>query len=167
MKSIITNSMFYKAQIIFTVCLLLNIMSLKVVAQTGSSDPVSYTIEAPETVKAGDKFTISVVFNIKPGWFLYAPIEKNTVLGKIPTEVTFKVPEDIKKLGEMELLDETLFFDTYRGDGISMFQKFQVDKSVFSGKYIIKANVVYQTCNEDICYPPVRKKIDLVIVVVN
>ena len=157
--------MIYKIQILVACWLLLNILSSEVEAQSISGDPVSYTIEAPESVKAGDYFTIITVFNIEPGWYIYAPIDMNTTRGKIVTKVSFKVTDGFKKTGVLELPDQSRFFDTYSGNNVRMSQKFQVEKSMLPNKQTIKANIIYQTCNDDICYPPVRKKIDIVITV--
>lgn len=159
--------MFYKAQIVVVFILLLNTKGSQLVAQVGELvapiDPVSYTIQAPESVKSGDVFTITTVFNVETGWYVYAPIAMNTAEGKIPTKVSFKIPDGIKKIGGLELPDKNEFFNTYRGSNIRMSQKFQVDKSVTPGKLMITARIVYQTCNDDICYPPVREKTDVAV----
>ena len=158
--------MLYKIQIVITCWfMVMGTMYSQVVARRISGDPVSYTIKYPETAKAGEKFTITTVFNIESGWYVYAPIDMNTAMGKIPTKVSFKTLDGFKKLGGLELPDEDRFFDTYRGNDVRMSQKFQVEKNMLPGKYTLKANVLYQTCNEDICYPPVTKKIDIVITV--
>ncbi|WP_303318439.1 protein-disulfide reductase DsbD domain-containing protein [Flavivirga abyssicola] len=155
--------MFYKVKIALTYCLLVSMMSSFVMAQEASKDPVSYTIEAPEMVQVGDVFTINTVFNIQPSWYVYAPVALNTSKGKIPTKVTFKVPEGVKKINGLELPDKNRFFDTYSGKDVRMCQNFEVEKGAVSGKHTIKANIIYQTCNGDICYPPVREKVDVVI----
>ncbi|MDO5971216.1 protein-disulfide reductase DsbD family protein [Flavivirga aquimarina] len=157
--------MFYKTQAVIVFILLLNNVGTPMVAQSTSGDPVNYTVEAPETVKAGDEFVISTVFNIAPNWYVYAPIAMNTAQGKIPTKVSFKVPAGIKKMGTLQLPDQNVFFDTYRGQNIRMSQKFQVVKDLEAGKQTIVANIIYQTCNDETCYPPVRKKIDIAITV--
>ena len=157
--------MFYKTQTLFIIWLMTFIGGARILAQSISSDPVSYIIEAPEIVKVGDTFTISVVFNIQPNWYVYAPIDINTARGKIPTRVVFKTSESFKKIGLLKLPDSNRFFDKYRGKDVRMSQEFQVEKNTLPDKYSIKGNLVYQTCNDDICYPPVRKTIDIEIIV--
>ncbi|AOW18155.1 hypothetical protein LPB03_12130 [Polaribacter vadi] len=157
--------MFYKAQIIVTVWLLLITTVSHVEDQTRFNTPVSYTIEAPEKVRLGERFVITVAFSIEPSWYLYAPIAINTDQGRIPTKVTFKIPNGLKIIGELELPDQNRFYDTYSGDDVRMSQEFQVEKNISSGKQTIKANIIYQTCNDEICYPPVRKTIDIIITV--
>ena len=129
-------------------------------AQQDSKDPINYVIEAPEIIKSGDQFTITTVFNIKSGWYIYAPISTNVERGKIVTNVSFKIPSGIRKIGELDLPNE--FLDTYKGENIRMTQKFEVEKNINSGKYMFEANIVYQTCSDLMCYPPVWKKVNIV-----
>lgn len=159
--------MLYTGQIFVKTWLLLSLIgSQQMMQSTNQNNPiVSYTIEVPETVQAGEQFTISVVFNIQRGWYVYAPIAMNIDQGKIPTKVTFKLPEGFKKNGNLVLPDSNRFFDTYRGNDVIISQLFQVDKKIQPGKQIVKAIIVYQTCNDDICFPPVSKEIDVVIIV--
>ena len=157
--------MFYKAEIIVVVWLLSILALLKIDAQTVSNSPVSYSVRAPEEIKVGDMFTVDIIFSIRQGWYVYAPIEMNSTLGKIPTEATFKTPECIVLVGALILPDENEFFDRYWGNDIKMSQKFRVEKCLASSKQTIMANIVYQTCNDDICYPPVRNEINIVITV--
>ena len=157
--------MIYKTQANVVFLLMLIMTGSLTLAQTKLGKPVSYIIEAPETVSVGERFTITAVFNIEPGWYVYAPIIMNTAQGKIPTKVSFKVPEDFKKIDELELPNQRKSLDIYRGNNIRMSQKFEVDKNALLGRQTIKANVVYQTCNNDICYPPIRKKMDIVITI--
>ena len=89
--------MFYKKRIVVIFWIIVSVVGMKVLAQSASGDPVSYTMEVPKVIKIGNQFTISAVFNIEPGWYVYAPIRMNTTRGKIATKVTFKVPEGIKK----------------------------------------------------------------------
>ena len=157
--------MLQKVQMLVAYLLLSSTTSTGVLVQAISGDPVSFTIEAPEAVQVGDQFTISAVFNIETGWYVYAPIDINISQGKIPTKVSFKVPDGLKIIGELELPDQNGYFDTYSGNHVRMSQSFQVEKGMLPGKQTIIANIIYQTCNDDICYPPVRKNIEIVITV--
>ena len=134
-------------------------------AQENTMGLVKYQIEAPKEVQTGKEFTISAVFNVQPGWFVYAPLDTNIAQGKIPTTITFKKHEQIRKVGNLILPDITKGYHTYSGTDIRMSQKFRVPKELESGKQTIEATIVYQTCNEKICFPPVRENIDIVITV--
>ncbi|GAA3619544.1 protein-disulfide reductase DsbD domain-containing protein [Flavivirga jejuensis] len=157
--------MVYKVQVIVLYGLLLSITIIGALAQETSADPVSYTMESPEIVEVGKPFSITTVFNIKPEWYVYAPIDMNISQGKIPTKVTFKVPEGIKKIEELKLPDPNSFFDMYHGNGIRMSQRFLVEKNRSQDLRVIKANIVYQACNDYICYPPVSKEVNVVITI--
>ncbi|AXP80861.1 Disulfide bond corrector protein DsbC [Mariniflexile rhizosphaerae] len=157
--------MIYKALMIMTCWVMVGTTGPLVMAQSTSGDPVSYTIDSPETVKAGEAFSITTTFSTQPGWYIYAPIDMNTAQGKIATNVSFEVPAGLKEIGGLELPNKPGFLDTYWGNDIRMSQKFQTCENVKPGKQTIKVNIIYQTCNDYICYPPVRKKIDVVVTV--
>lgn len=157
--------MIYKTLMAMTFWMMLSTMGSLVMAQATSGDPVSYTIDSPETVKAGEAFSITTTFSTQPGWYIYAPIDMNTAQGKIATKVSFEVLAGLKEIGGLELPNNPGFLDTYWGNDIRMSQKFQIDDNVKPGKQTIRANIIYQTCNDIICYPPVRKNTDIVITV--
>lgn len=146
---------------IYLIVLLILCSFNNLLAQTNKS-LVSYSIEVPKQVIIGEQFTITVVFNIQPNWYVYAPVDFNIAQGKIPTKVTFRVPAKLKSIGSLELPDQK-GGGIYKGNGIRMSQKFEVEKSMEAGKYIIKTNIIYQTCNDDICYPPIRESVDIEI----
>jgi thiol:disulfide interchange protein len=152
--------MFNKTQITFFLffsILLSNISLVK--AQEAIEEPVSFQIEVPKTVEKGKNFTVSVVFNIQSGLYVYAPLDINRFQGKIPTKVTFELHDTLKKVGNLELPDLSKGYLTYEGKGVRMTQKFKVPNEMESGKQTIKATIVYQACNEMFCYPPVENKI--------
>lgn len=123
--------------------------------------PVRYSLEVPQQVKRGEQFIITAVFSVQPNWYIYAPIEFNTAQGKIVTKVSFRVPEKLKTIGPLELPKGA--FGVFKGNNIRMSQKFEVEKNIVAGKYLIKANIIYQTCNDEICFPPIRETVDLEI----
>lgn len=116
---------------------------------------VSYSFKAPTTVTIGDIFEINAIFNIQQGWYVYAPLSFNINQGKIVTKVTFRLPDGVEFVGSMVLPEGQT---TYTGNNVIMTQKFKIKKDFPDGKVVIPANVVYQTCNEYICYPPVKEK---------
>jgi hypothetical protein len=115
---------------------------------------VSYSFKAPTTVTKGEVFEINTIFNIQPGWYVYAPLSFNINQGKIVTKVTFRLPDGVEFVGSMVLPEGQT---TYTGNNVTLTQKFKIIKAFPDGKVVIPANVVYQTCNEYICYPPVKE----------
>ena len=147
----------------FTIGLLVNATG-RLMAQQ-QVQPVSYTIEAPETVEAGAVFTVSAVFDIQPNWYVYAPIPMNAAQGKIPTRISFVPHKRLRFLGDLELPDESKGYDRYSGKDVRMSQRFQVPKDMALGEQAIRATVTYQTCSNNICYPPVEEEITIEITV--
>ncbi len=144
--------------IIFLLCLSPGFIS-PVWAQEESKEPVSYSIQAPDKICAGEHFKITTIFDIREGWHVYALIDGNIGMGKSVTRVSFKLPEGIKTVGPLQLPKGAI----YTGKGIQMTQKFQLAKEVPKGKLNIIVKIVYQCCNEEMCYPPVRKKVNITI----
>lgn len=116
---------------------------------------VTYSFKTPNTVTKGEIFEINTIFNIQQGWYVYAPLSFNTNQGKIVTKVTFRLPDGVEFVGSMALPEGQT---TYTGNDVTMTQKFKIIKTFPDGKVVIPVNVVYQTCNEFICYPPVKEK---------
>jgi hypothetical protein len=124
---------------------------------------VSYSFKAPDAVAIGEVFEIKAIFNIQPGWYVYAPLAFNANQGKIVTKVTFRLPDGVEFVGSMVLPERG--GATYTGKEVTMTQKLKIMKDFPDGQVVIPANVVYQTCNDHICYPPVREKINIEITI--
>ncbi len=122
---------------------------------------VSYGFKVPNAVRIGAVFEIKAIFNIQPGWYVYAPLTFNTNQGKIVTEVTFRLPDGVEFVGSMALPEGG--GATYTGKDVTMTQRLKITKAFLDGQVVIPANVVYQTCNDYICYPPVREKTNIEI----
>jgi DsbC/DsbD-like thiol-disulfide interchange protein len=152
-----------------SVALLLALMVMQVgtageQAQPGGSagemtGPVRYTFAAPKLVSAGKEFDVKVVFDMAAGWHIYAPTGRNAANGMIETTVKFDVPEGIETVGAVLFPEGEVFY----GKGIEMVQTLQAKDGVKSGKYSIDAKVRYQTCNADMCLPPVTETVSAVI----
>lgn len=122
---------------------------------------VSYGFKAPDAVRIGAIFEVKTIFNIQPGWYVYAPLAFNTNQGKIVTKVTFRLPDGVEFMGSMALPKGG--GATYRGKDVTMTQRLKITKAFPDGQVVIPANVVYQTCNDYTCYPPVREKTNIEI----
>ncbi len=58
--------------------------------------PVSYSVQAPDTVCAGAQFKISVIFNIQEGWHVYAPLDFNEEMCYPPVTEKVNIIIDLK-----------------------------------------------------------------------
>lgn len=139
-----------------------SILSISATAQNMEEEIVKYQVKAPTRVKKNEVFTINTLFTIEPNWYIYAPDGLNAAQGKIETKVVFNTKEFIKE-GKMKLSDPTIKDNhrVYEGDSIVMVQAFNA--AVKSGRYEIRGKVIYQTCNSEICLPPVTEEIIVII----
>lgn len=124
---------------------------------------VSYSFAVPDTVTIGDVFEIKAIFDIQSGWYVYAPLTFNVNQGKIVTKVTFRLPDGVEFVGSMALPEGG--GTTYTGKDVTMTQRLKVVKASPDGQVVIPANVIYQTCSDYLCYPPVREKMDIEITI--
>lgn len=128
-------------------------------------DIVTFAIHKPGEVKHGDVVQIDVMFRVAPNWYIYAPTGSNAAQGMIETNVIFTLPKGITRSGKMKL-SESVFkngHEILEGDSIRMSQQLAVASSLKQGEYAIKGKVTWQTCNGDICLPPVTEEINAVI----
>jgi thiol-disulfide isomerase/thioredoxin len=96
---------------------------------------------------------------VNPGWYVYAPDGTNASLGKIETKVTYTPQEPVVKDGNPILPEASLKegHQIFAGNGIVMEQRFVTPLSIKEGEYTIGYKILYQTCNGEICMPPVTE----------
>ncbi len=122
--------------------------------------PVSYTVQVPDTVMAGEQFLVSIVFDIAESWYIYAPTGNNTAQGMVETKINFELPEGITTVRKIKWPKPYSkgSYEVYEGKDITISQAFVTKPRLKSGSYGIKAKVRYQTCNENMCLPPIKEK---------
>jgi hypothetical protein len=128
---------------------------------------VQYVLEKPDIVSRGKEFDVSVLFSVQPQWYIYAPTGVNAAQGMIETQVVFILPPGLSRVGKIKL-PETTFkngHEIYEGKNIAMTQTIRVPSDLSPGIYEIKGKVIWQTCNSDICLPPISDKISMTITV--
>ncbi len=144
----------------FLIAFLTAVYSYPTLAREDDDNPVKYRYKISDSIRLGKQFEISVIFKIKEGWYIYAPTDINSAQGKVGTKVTFKLPAGIKTVGKIKLPDNNNeLIGIYTGDNIIMSQKFEIANTMKTGEYSIIANLTYQSCNDNICFPPVVKEI--------
>jgi hypothetical protein len=150
---------------VFFICLAS--MSCKTIKQAKTTDNeiVQYTIQKPDVIEVSKEFQINVVFSVQQDWYLYAPTGNNAAQGMIETKVIFAPPVGITRIGKIKLPDPVFKngHEVYKGENIVMSQVFQTAPDLKPGKYEIKGKITYQTCNNDICLPPVTEDISEII----
>lgn len=128
-------------------------------------DPVEYSIiEAPDTVRAGESFDVTVEATIDENWHLYS-ILNDSEAGPYPTE--FSSPSsDIIISGEVEESDAEIAYDPnfetelgWHSDS-AQFKIPVTFNSSLQGSQRIILNVLYQVCDDRSCLPPKTKEIE-------
>lgn len=128
-------------------------------AQSMSEKLVTYEVECAKEVFAGEPFTIKTRVHVKSGWYVYAPDGTNASLGKIETKVMYTPQEPVVKDGKPTLPEASLKegHQIFAGNDIVMEQQFVTPLSIKAGEYTIGYKIRYQTCNSEVCMPPVTE----------
>jgi DsbC/DsbD-like thiol-disulfide interchange protein len=132
---------------------------------SGGDEVVAYTIQKSHVIQQGKEFQISVLFSIQREWYIYAPTGNNSAQGMIETNVILTLPKGITRAGKIKLPEPRFKngYEVYEGKGITMSQVLQVSPDLKQGQYEIKGRVMWQTCNSEICLPPVTEEIVAVV----
>lgn len=126
--------------------------------------PVSYAINSPGAIKVGQDYSIEVSLNIEEGWYAYVKNETNMGLGFIPTQIKITLPAGFVSVDTLQSPVPSMKggYEVYKGKQLRFVQKFKISdiKHLKNGdSYPIKINLIYQTCNEELCLPPVEEEI--------
>ncbi|MGK7369459.1 MAG: cytochrome c biogenesis protein CcdA [Candidatus Halalkalibacterium sp. M3_1C_030] len=133
-------------------------------------DPVTYEVtDAPETVKAGEAFEITIEATIEGKWHLYS-IANDPDAGPYPTQFSSKNPK-LQLAGEASESEAQIEYDPNFETELGWHTSeatftiplaFQTDAS---GSTMIDLEVLYQVCDDKSCLPPKRKSITQAITV--
>lgn len=127
---------------------------------SAAENPVAWTVKAPsKAVANGQKTTLLLVAEIKPGWHLYALDLPEG--GPIPTEISLASGQPFELAGAVEAPKAHSIFDP----NFNMQVAFYIDKAEFKlpvkvgpgtppGKQTVVVEARYQTCNDKLCLPP-------------
>lgn len=127
-------------------------------------DPVEYTIiDAPDTVRAGELFEVTVEASIDENWHLYS-IQNDPDAGPYPTQ--FSTPSSNMKIagGVEETTAEMAFDPNFKTDvgwhsDSAQFKIPVVFNRNLQGLQTISLEVLYQVCDDRSCLPPKTKEI--------
>ncbi len=133
-------------------------------------DPVSFeVISAPEEVKAGEAFDITVKATIEGKWHLYS-IHNDPDAGPYPTQFSSANP-GLQIVGDIEESEAAIEFDPNFETDLGWHTSeatftipagFNTD---MSGGTMIDLEVFYQVCDDKSCLPPKTKSITKAITV--
>lgn len=128
-------------------------------------DPVEYQlISAPDSVKAGEVFTIEVEALIDENWHLYS-IHNHPDAGPYPTQLSV-VSDDAMVAGKIEETEAEIAydpnFDTELGwhTASTVFKVPVAVQPSLRGDKSIEIEVFYQVCDDKSCLPPKTKTVE-------
>lgn len=134
-------------------------------------DPVTLSAEAVESSRAGEVLNIRVLAEMDEEWHIYAIYDVPD--GPIPTQISV-AGDAVQKIGRIQEPVPTIEWD----DGFEMETRFHSGGAEFiipvllkedlsPGNKTVSANVIYQVCNEALCYPPKEVKLNVPITVLS
>ena len=131
--------------------------------------PVTLSAEAESSARAGEVVNILVTASMDAEWKVYALRDQGE--GPIATRVV--VSGDAIESAGMVLEPETepKYDDgfltntrTHQG-GVTFSAPIRIKDDLSPGTYDLKLGVLYQVCNESLCYPPKEEFLDISIIV--
>ncbi len=131
--------------------------------------PVTLSAEAESSARAGEVVNILVTASMDAEWKVYALRDQGE--GPIATRVV--VTGDAIESAGMVLEPETepKYDDgfltntrTHQG-GVTFTAPIRIKDELSPGTYDLKVGVLYQVCNESLCYPPKEEFLDISIIV--
>jgi thiol:disulfide interchange protein DsbD len=130
-------------------------------AQVNIPSPVTFTIsQAPDTVKAGERFDVTIDATVEENWHLYSitPV----VDGPIPT--SFSAPGDTLFIaGDIRETEPEINYDpNFKMDiGWHSYSATFVVPVAFStsisGQHAVRIDVRYMVCDDRVCLPPTTR----------
>src|ERR1051325_8091252 len=132
-----------------------------------AQNPVRWAIKvnAPATLKAGDKFTGQVTAQIAPGWHLYSITQGAG--GPIPTRITVPDGQSFKLAGNVSgprprvQMDPNFEINTETHEGSVTFSApLVVAADASTGAQQLNINVRFQACDDTKCLPPRTLKLN-------
>ena len=133
--------------------------------------PVTVTAEIAGAVRAGEVAMVTIKAAMDDEWHIYAL--KNAGSGPIATRVNVS-GDLVAEQGQVEHRDPIEKFDEGFGVNTRFFQgttEFRVPvllkDSFTAGQGTVNAYILYQVCNESLCYPPAEVNIAVPVVIEN
>jgi len=143
-------------------------LAYKLADKQDSESPITWELKAEtpaRPLKLGETFAAQLTAQIAAGWHLYSPDQSAD--GPRPTRITLPAEQPFKLAGEMEAPPPRTAFDENFGFETSFYENsatftlpVRVTEDALPGRYQLRINAYFQTCNDRLCLPP--KTIQLV-----
>jgi hypothetical protein len=135
------------------------------VKEMSDSDPVLVRISANNTVRQGEKTSITVEVEVAPGYEIQSVRAKPPA---VPTKVDFTLPAGLVTIGSLQVPETSRSLvpgktQSYSGR-FEFTQVLELAGSAFvPGEHTIEVAVSYQACDSKKCLRPVQAKVELPI----
>ena len=118
--------------------------------------PVNVEFTLTDQLAPGEVGQLTVDFDMKPGWYIYAPTGRNTKESMVETSVKMDYPAGFESTGafKIPIYHYKGLFDIYEGEDVQFTQSFSVLDNTSHGDYELCGEVTIQTCKDDLCLPP-------------
>ncbi len=138
-------------------------VSLVVNAQM--AEPVKWSFKSEKILNSDSDYEITLIADIQEGWYVYS----QEILGRgpIPTKINFEQNPNLLLQGKpvevgekREAFDQNFNINVTKLSGTTQF----IQKAIVKGGLgTIKGQLLYMTCNGQICLPPKRINFDVVL----
>jgi hypothetical protein len=134
--------------------------------KSAQEGPVQYEIKAPAAMQKYKEGVLEVKLTVADGWYTYVDNAANLKTGFSPTQIKVQLPEGFETVGDLVKPTSQIKagLEVYKGSLVFQ-QRFRVIQSagekqgLISGKsYPINIQIGYQTCNDQLCLPPVEEQ---------
>ena len=138
-----------------------------------AQNPVTWSLQinAPGSLKPGDKLTAKVTAQIQGGWHLYSLTQGAG--GPVPTRITLPEGQPFKLTGSAQgprprvSMDPNFEINTETYESAVTFSvPITVAGDVTAGPQTLNVNVRFQTCNDKNCLPPRTVKLNASLTIV-
>ncbi len=135
-------------------------------AQFGAN-PAEPSAQVLESARAGEVINIDVTVTMADKWHIYGV--HGVSGGPIATRITVE-GDAVKKLGSVQEPEPQVKFDEgfqveirYHAGTTKFNAAVLLESDLSPGKYELQVSVLYQTCDEHVCYPPVEKSLPVIV----
>ncbi|MBT6940538.1 MAG: thioredoxin fold domain-containing protein [Candidatus Marinimicrobia bacterium] len=132
-------------------------------------NPVTITATINDIARAGEIVKMDITLHAEDEWHIYSIYESAEGPLQTAIEIYGNAISETKPVQEPEphhAYDSGFDTETYFHEGTTTFTtEFKLRKSITPGEYEISADVFYQICNAQICYPPTTKTATATLIV--
>jgi len=129
------------------------------------AEPVKWSFKSEKISNSESDYEITLIADIQEGWYVYS--QEISGRGPIPTKINFEQNPNLQLQGKpMEIGDKKEIFDQNFNINVTKLSgttQFIQKAIVKGGLPLIKGQLLYMTCNGQICLPPKRINFDVIL----